>query len=167
MSTDSRLALADATDARSADVAPLPARLSRWTAGDGAAYDGAWWPRSGTLEWELPALIAALGDRAAPVTRVSFAAAAWGATPRAVRIRGRRVHLGGYRAIDPRLITMTGTGGDDRINLLVVPSGTDDTTAARRMLRPERALAEPVEPVVGAAQLAWEDEGGRASRDEA
>jgi Family of unknown function (DUF5994) len=163
VSSDSRFALSQAPDARSVDAPAQPARLSRWTAADSASYDGAWWPRSGKLEWELPDLLAALGDRVAPVTRVSFAAASWGPTPRAMRIGGRRVHLGGYRAIDPHLITMTGAGGDDRISLLVVPSDTDDATAARRMLHPQRASSEPV----GAAQLAWEDEGGRVVRDEA
>jgi Family of unknown function (DUF5994) len=88
--------------------------------------DGAWWPRSRDLPAEMPALIAALGDRVGPVARVAYHLDGWDPAPR--RLPQRAARLEGFRTTDPRTLTVVGRTGS-RLVLLVVPSSTADATA--------------------------------------
>ena len=101
--------------------------------------DGAWWPRSGDLADQLPALLVELWDRLGGVERVSYNLTAWPGAPRRMRVGGRLVRLGGYRTQDPLSIDLV-SGVDGRITtLLVVPVETGDEKA-------EAALAAGFDP---------------------
>ncbi|PVZ14757.1 DUF5994 family protein [Actinomycetospora cinnamomea] len=87
--------------------------------------DGGWWPRSRDLTAELPPMIAELGDRVGPVTRISFHLGAWEPAPRRLPTGPR---LEGFRTTDPRTLTVVGRSGA-RLVLLVVPPPTDGPAA--------------------------------------
>ncbi|MFI8307545.1 DUF5994 family protein [Streptomyces sp. NPDC085927] len=59
---------------------PLP-RLSLTPDAGHGRLDGAWWPRCGALELELPALVGSLDPGHGTVTRVTVGAAAWPDAP--------------------------------------------------------------------------------------
>jgi len=87
--------------------------------------DGGWWPRSRDLAAELPAMIAELGARIGPVTRVSFHLGGWDPAPRRLPSGPR---LEGFRTTDPRTVTVVDRSGT-RLVLLVVPAPTDGPAA--------------------------------------
>jgi hypothetical protein len=98
------------------------------------AVDGAWWPRSTDLAGELPALVAALDDRGLRISRIAYSLSAWDATPHRVRAGGRTVRTGGFRVIDPSLVSLTPAGGaGEPVDLRVVPPDTDPEVAAREL----------------------------------
>lgn len=116
-------------------------------------YDGAWWPRSRDLTDELARLLAALDVAGRGVTRVSFATRAWDPAPRRMTFRHRMVRLTGFTWIDDRLVTLSGSAGQDRLSLMVVPSATE---AGERL-----DGAPPYERVpADEADRRWENEGG-------
>ena len=81
--------------------------------------DGAWWPTSRDLAAEMPSLLAALGDRAGVVERVSYNIDAWNAVPRKVRVDGHVVRMGGFRS--QSAATLKVLGEPRTLTLLVVP----------------------------------------------
>ena len=91
--------------------------------------DGAWWPASRDLAAEMPSLLAALGDRAGVVERVSYNIDAWNSVPRKVRIGGNVVRMGGFRS--QNAATLKVLGERRTLTLLVVPPETDEQTAHR------------------------------------
>ena len=91
--------------------------------------DGAWWPASRDLAAEMPSLVAALGDRAGVVERVSYNIDAWNAVPRKVRVDGKVVRMGGFRSQPAATLKVVGEGR--ALTLLVVPPETDQQAAHR------------------------------------
>ena len=89
--------------------------------------DGAWWPASRDLAAEMPSLLAALGDRAGVVERVSYNIDAWNAVPRKVRVDGNVVRMGGFRS--QSAATLKVLGERRTLTLLVVPPETDEQAA--------------------------------------
>ncbi|MER7184668.1 DUF5994 family protein [Streptomyces hyaluromycini] len=109
---------------------PMP-RLSL-TGGVGSGpLDGAWWPRCGVLELELPSLVSELEPVPGAQVRVTVDPADWPDAPRTVMAPGRVI------AVEPagpgggaHVITLDcGTAG--RLALLVVPPEESAGTAAR------------------------------------
>nr|WP_240930160.1 DUF5994 family protein [Streptomyces coryli] len=105
-----------------------------------ALLDGAWWPRSRDLSAELPALTAALDPRWGRITRVALNPTHWPATPRKVPVAGRVLHVGWFKdEQDPhKLLLLSYRIG--RWDLLVIPPGTPEATAAWLMA----AAADPL-----------------------
>jgi hypothetical protein len=98
------------------------------------AVDGAWWPRSTDLAAELPGLVAALDERGVRISRIAYALSAWVPAPHKVQAGGRIVRTGGFRVIDPTLVSLTPSGGEGApLDLRVVAPDTDPETAAREL----------------------------------
>jgi hypothetical protein len=135
--------------------------------------DGGWWPRSADPVAELPGLIGAIDDRCGPVTRVMLGPAGWDSQPLRLGVAGRIVHLGWFPGLPAGLLTAF-CGGNDRVDLLVVPPGTPETDAlaamdlaaqgANRIHAPDILAAvtgreSPAETELGLS--VWESEGGQ------
>jgi Family of unknown function (DUF5994) len=87
--------------------------------------DGAWWPRSTDVAVELPGLVEALTGLRGEITHVLMNRAEWDAPhPRRVAAGGRVVRLGWFTSQPAGLITVMTDFGNDRFDLLVVPSKT-------------------------------------------
>jgi hypothetical protein len=127
-------------------------RLRREGASADVAFDGAWWPRSRLLDVEQPELVAALEKLGVRVHRFTYAVEGWDEAPaRKLAVAGRTVRTGGFRSMDPQLVSLT-VDDDRRLDLLVVPPEADALTGVRALrfasLRevlpsasPQRALA--------------------------
>ncbi|SFK75321.1 DUF5994 family protein [Geodermatophilus ruber] len=115
--------------------AGIDVRVSlRADAGWGSAtYDGAWWPRRYDLAAELPELIAELSRRGVRVERFAYSLAAWPLLPRRIAVADGVVRAGGFRSMDPQVVSVTWAGGSRRADLLVVPPETDALTGARAL----------------------------------
>jgi hypothetical protein len=108
------------------------ARLALKPDGPTSGYvDGGWWPRSRKIEAELPALVAALGQRLGRVESVSYHLGDWEAPPRIVNVEGAAVRLAGYRV--QRTGSVDVIARDRRVTLVVVgPESAEQ--AAREVL---------------------------------
>ncbi len=106
--------------------------------------DGAWWPASLDLAAEMPALIAALADRAGAVERVSYNIDAWDSVPRKVRVDGNVVRMGGFRS--QAAATLKVVGELRVLTLLVVPPDTDEQGTNRPRTASWRRLARTGTP---------------------
>lgn len=94
--------------------------------------DGAWWPRTSDLAESTPALVSALRGRGVRITRIAYNPAAWDSTLHKVPADDRLIRLGWFRSMDQHLISLTGSDGE-RVDLLVVPPGTEAGVAGRAM----------------------------------
>ena len=92
--------------------------------------DGGWWPRSLDLEAELPGLVRAARASGRPVFRVMYSLAAWQRPPRVITVDGAGVKLGGFRTVDPSIVTLVDASGWERMDLVVVPPDADPEFAA-------------------------------------
>ncbi|WP_157845553.1 DUF5994 family protein [Kitasatospora phosalacinea] len=101
--------------------------------------DGAWWPRSHDLPFELPALAAELDAQWGRVARVTVNPAQWSAVPRRIPVAGHTVHVGWFTAVQDRHTISVRSHLPHRLSLLVVPPRTEAAAAARLM-------AEAVDP---------------------
>lgn len=89
-----------------------------------AAVAGAWWPCSRDAAAELPGLIAAVDQRLGRTTlRVGVSREAWDHISRRIPAGERQVRVDWFRSTDPRVITLSLSGGEP-ITLLVIPSAT-------------------------------------------
>ena len=106
--------------------------------------DGEWRPRSCDAGTELAALIPLVSERlGGPVRRVSLNIDAWGADqPRRLQVGAGLVRLGWFHTLDPTTVTV-GRRNDDRLTLLVIPSGLDPAVARRLLRRLFTAKAWP------------------------
>ena len=93
--------------------------------------DGAWWPHSGNLSLELPALVEELHRRGVRVTRVAYSPAGWDPAPARLVMDGRTVRLGWFGSMDPHLLSLTGDLTRPRLDLLVLPPEATGATAGR------------------------------------
>ncbi|MFE7524609.1 DUF5994 family protein [Kitasatospora sp. NPDC057542] len=113
-------------------AAPLLPRLElEPTMARQGVFDGAWWPRSNHVLAELPDLITALGAHFGRILRVGLDTSAWDSVPRSVAANGLMVRINWFAGSDAT-ISVT-RGFQDHFLLLVVPPGTDPTTAASAM----------------------------------
>jgi hypothetical protein len=118
-----------------------------------ATYDGAWWPRSQDLATELPELVIELSRRGVRVERFAYSLDAWSPVPRKFAVPGRTVRTGGFRSIDPQVVSLTWAGGR-RADLLVVPPETDAITGIRalRLCCTHRRLPRSSQQVLATAR---------------
>jgi hypothetical protein len=101
-------------------------------AGHQPTLDGTWWPRSRNLTEELPAFIVELHEKGTPVSRVLYNPDTWESLPpRKLAADGRIIRIGWFRSMDPHVLTVTGIGGADRLDLLIVPPDTPQAVAER------------------------------------
>jgi hypothetical protein len=91
--------------------------------------DAAWWPRSADLAAELPDLLEAVWARGTDIRRVSYRLGAWDAPPHRLLLGGRIVRLGGFRSLDPALLSLRDSRGEQRIDVLVIPAETPGSQA--------------------------------------
>ena len=98
-----------------------------------ATFDGAWWPRGNDLAAELSQLITELLRRGVRVERFAYCLDAWPSLPRRIAVPGGVVRAGGFRTLDPQVVSLTWAGGTRRGDLLVVPPETDAITGARAL----------------------------------
>ncbi|MFF7184044.1 DUF5994 family protein [Streptomyces sp. NPDC008222] len=99
---------------------PLPRLTLRPDVSHGL-LDGAWWPRCGVLELELPALVGSLDPGFGTVTRVTVDTAAWPDAPRSVMTPGHAIEVALTDGdIGAHAITLD-VGPVHRWQLLVVP----------------------------------------------
>ncbi|MEH1127957.1 DUF5994 family protein [Micromonospora sp. CPCC 206061] len=135
--------------------------------------DGAWWPRSTDPVAELPGLILAIDGLRSPVTRLVLATAGWDSHPHRLGVDGRVLRLGYFISQPTSLLTAICVN-NDRVDLLVIPPHTATGTADAAMVLAATtnnqihaqhillAVSTPTpRPVGGAAEDAWETEGGR------
>ena len=135
--------------------AGIDVRVSlRPDAGDGRSpFDGGWFPRSRDLSAEVPELVAELDRRGLRVERFTYALAAWTPAPRKLLVGDRVVRTGGFRSMDPHVVSLTWDGGTRRADLLVVPPETDVLTGARALrLAVRQGLPRSPKLVLGAAR---------------
>ena len=100
--------------------------------------DGAWWPRTGDLVTELPALLMALAARLGRIDRVTYHLGDWPDPPRRVTFDDSVVRLEGFRSQSSGSLTVIGWNRH-RTTLLVVPPATSPDVA-------EHALTTAAEP---------------------
>jgi uncharacterized protein DUF5994 len=93
--------------------------------------DAAWWPRSGELLVEPPALFDMLSTACRDVACVGYNQPFWEPVPRRMRVDDRVVRLRGYRRKDPALLTVSDSSGREHIDILVVAPEADADFAER------------------------------------
>lgn len=143
--------------------------------------DGAWWPQSRDLQTECADLIDNFPSGGGRPARLLFSPPDWDAElsqPSARKIQARRglVKVGSFPEDDTHVMTVV-LSSHERLDLLVVPDGTDATTAqtlmreaadkrnvrsAADLLAAATALRRDSAPEP--AEATWENEGGTRSR---
>lgn len=120
----------------------------------GAAYDGAWWPRSCDLTVELPELIAELDRRGMRIERFAYSLRGWRPLPRRFPVQGRMLRTGWFQRMHPQVVCVTWGAGSRRADLLVVPPQTGALTATRalRLCVTRSDLPRSPESVMAAAR---------------
>jgi len=136
--------------------------------------DGAWWPRSVDPVAELPGLVLAIDHLHGPVTQLVLHADDWGGHPYRIGVTGRVLRLAYFASQPVGLVTALCGRNGDRVDLLIVPPGTDHGTAeaamvlaattdnqvhAQHIVRAVRARDSPDSTSRAAGD--WESEGGR------
>ncbi|MFD6419336.1 DUF5994 family protein [Streptomyces sp. NPDC060194] len=113
---------------------PHPARLRLAPSTDGPhRIDGAWWPDTDDLVAELPRLLDALPPGWERITHITVDASTWKPFPDRLRHAGHDVelHVNSTRHGDAAVCLVSpGTG---RLDLLVVPSDTEEPRARHLM----------------------------------
>jgi len=95
--------------------------------------DGAWWPRSTDLIKELPPVLHALSKRIGRIRGVLLNQGEWMPTPVDWTPPGNhRVRIGWDGHQDAHMAVLIGDSAK-RVDLLVIPSGTDSATASAAM----------------------------------
>lgn len=118
-SAPSTTASSDPTSSASSWAGGQPARLELKPAGLTTGHvDGGWWPRSRDLQKQLPALLAALGERLGRVEGVSYHLGDWETAPRRIDVDGVSVRVAGYHHQPAGSIDAIGR--NERLTLLVV-----------------------------------------------
>ncbi|MGW7423023.1 DUF5994 family protein [Streptomyces sp. NPDC054813] len=167
------------SSASSPSSSSSPLRLSLAPVGPAPALlDGAWWPRSRDLGAELPTLTAVLDPLWGRITRVTVNPTHWPVVPRKVPVAGHVVNVGWFLAEqDPHELLLL-SYGVGRWNLLVIPPGTDQASAAWLMaaasdplgtstasrLMEEAARLRTVSEADRAVEAVWDSEGGHRAR---
>lgn len=115
-------------------------RLSLWLEHDKGLSDGAWWPRSTSLQGEIPCLDLAVHRlTGARIVRAAYASERWAPAPPMLRTYLGMTQLDWSKAgFRPENISLTLTD-DTTLVLTVIPPGTDPGLA-------EHLLAEHAHP---------------------
>jgi hypothetical protein len=139
-----------------------------------AILDGAWWPHSHDPVVEVSNLVAALDARQVTATKIMLNPAGWDSHPRRIEVAGRTVRIGWFTTLDAELLIAT-TGGDQRVDLLVVspdaPSASAEAAMTTASGGPDALTAAAVREATSAqtpepptsqslAEADWESEGG-------
>ncbi|MEU1401757.1 DUF5994 family protein [Streptomyces sp. NPDC005728] len=149
---------------------PLP-RLSLTADVSHGPLDGAWWPRCGALELELPALVGSLDPGSGTVTRVTVDAADWPDAPLTVMAPGHVIEVAPTAPDAHTHVITLDCGTVGRWDLLVIPPDEPAGAAGQLLI----AAADPHNPLSAAHMLAlaendlaeeavWESEGGPTAR---
>ncbi|WP_237406078.1 DUF5994 family protein [Streptomyces sp. M2CJ-2] len=133
---------------------PLP-RLSLTPDASHGPLDGAWWPRCGALELELPALVGSLDPGHGTVTRVTVGAAAWPDAPQTVPAPDHVIEVVLTDVADEAHAIAVDCGTVGRWELLVIPPDEPVGTAARLLT----AAADPWNPLSAQRILARAEDG--------
>ena len=157
------------------DRAPL--RISLNPSSSTRRLDGAWWPQSRDLQIECADLIDNFPSNIGRPARLLFSRPDWDAEPdrpstRRIQAQRGLVKVGSFPEDDTHLMTVI-LSTRERLELLVIPSGTDAATARTLMeeATDERnilsaagllatATARRAGGREGAAESTWENEGG-------
>ncbi len=136
--------------------------------------DGGWWPRSVDPVAELPGLVLAIDHLHGPVTQLVLHAGDWAGHPYRIGMTGRVLRLAYFTSQPARLLTALCGRNGDRVDLLIVPPGTDHGTAeaamalaatANSQVHPQHivhtVLSREVPAPTSRAAGDWESEGGR------
>jgi hypothetical protein len=94
--------------------------------------DGGWWPRSANPVEEIPGLVLAIDDRCGRVTRLTLGPAGWDSQPQLLGAAGRVIRIGWFPDQPAALLTAF-SGDNGRMDLLVIPPGTDEADALAAM----------------------------------
>jgi hypothetical protein len=95
--------------------------------------DGGWWPRSTDPVAELPGLVLAIDALRGPVKRIMLNVSDWATHPRRLGVAGRTVRIGYFASQPTSLLTALSSRSGDRVDLFIVPPGTDSPAAAAAM----------------------------------
>lgn len=157
------------------DRAPL--RISLKPSSSTRRLDGAWWPQSRDLQVECADLIDNFPSTAGRPARLLFSRPDWDAEPdrpstRRIQAQRGLVKVGSFPEDDTHLMTVI-LSSRERLELLVIPSGTDAATARTLMeeATDERNILSAAELLAtatarraggrqGSAGSTWENEGG-------
>jgi Family of unknown function (DUF5994) len=136
--------------------------------------DGGWWPRSVDPAAELPGLVLAIDHLHGPVTQLVLNADDWDGYPYRIGMAGRVLRLAFFTSQPAGLLTALCGRNGDRVDLLIVPPGTDHGTAEAAMALAATAdnqihaqhIVHTVRPrdspdATSRAAGDWESEGGR------
>jgi hypothetical protein len=98
-----------------------------------AELDGAWWPHSRDLNYELPLLADVLDPLWGRITRIAVNPRYWPIMPQRIFVNGHVVKVGWFTTdLDPhKILLLSGTSGP--WDLLVIPPEVSDPSAARLM----------------------------------
>jgi hypothetical protein len=94
--------------------------------------DGAWWPYSNDVTFELPSLLEVISERFGRMRAVMLNPDTWAASTQWVPWGTRRARIKWYRHQDPNVAILLGEN-DRRIDLLVIPVNTEPD-GARAMI---------------------------------
>lgn len=95
--------------------------------------DAGWWPRTRSLEDELPAFLDGLWSAGRDITRVTYHSGAWDPAPRKMYVSGRPVRLGGFTSGALNTVRLSDAWGRERIDVLVVAPDADPAVAERML----------------------------------
>lgn len=102
--------------------ASLPPRLRLKADGRATGYvDGGWWPRSSSLQNELPGLATELVDRLGHPSRIAYDPSRWDPAPAVVDAPSGRLHLDDLPLADSNVVIVSGLN-KHRVILLVIPA---------------------------------------------
>lgn len=91
--------------------------------------DGGWWPRSGDLAAELPALLEEIFAAGFEVTDVFYNSTVWEPAPRQLTMAGHRVKLHGNTVQDAVSIQLFDSTGQKPVVVVVIPPNTEPSVA--------------------------------------
>lgn len=106
--------------------------------------DAAWWPRSSNLTTELGHLLQVAHESGFRATSVAYRLDdGWTTRPGSVTFGARRLKVSGYHNHHRDMITLVDGISHERLQIMVVPSGTP-SRVARRALRIAVVYADPI-----------------------
>lgn len=134
-------------------------RLRLRDSADMGDIDGAWWPRSRSLQSEAADLVDNFPSTTGRISRLLFSRPDWddstveGRGVRMIRAARGPVKVGSFPTDDTRLMIISLVSGR-RLRLRVIPSTTDQEEAGRLL----RSAVDPTADDGSAAGSRWDDE---------
>lgn len=143
----------------------MPARLNLVQDRQAGLFDGAWWPRSRSLQVEIPSLDLAVRElTGARIARVAYTMSLWAPAPRKLWTSLGMTKLGWF-AGGRRLASLDLSLTDNTTLILtVIPSDTDPSLAQQLLADGgQSVLTTPAMTAIERALDRWDDEGGHAA----